>query len=97
VNNFPCTKCGACCQRAGAAGLMPSKADGSCLYLNTDNTCSVYDKRPDFCSIDKMYKKRQLIMSKKDYYKLTAKICNKFIEEDGLDDKFKIDLKIFDH
>ena len=75
---FPCTKCGACCKRAGATGLMPSKADGSCIYLNTDNTCSVYNKRPDICSIDKMYKKRQLLMSKKEYYKLSAKICNQY-------------------
>ena len=95
---FPCTQCGACCKRAGLTGLMPSKEDGSCIYLNDDNSCSVYSQRPDICSIYKMYKKRKpenLLLkdtSERDYYKLTAKICNQFIKEDGLDDKYKIDV-----
>ena len=73
---------------------MPSKEDGSCIYLNKDNSCSIYHQRPEVCSIDKMYRKRKLddTMSKKDYYKLTAKICNQFIEEDDLDKKYKIDV-----
>jgi Fe-S-cluster containining protein len=95
---FPCTQCGACCKRAGETGLMPSKKDGSCIYLSDDNRCSIYSQRPDICSVYKMYKKyktKKLLpkgTSERDYYKLTAKICNQFIEEDGLDDKYKIDI-----
>ena len=88
---FPCTQCGACCRRAGVTGLMPSNEDGSCIYLNKDNTCSIYNQRPEVCNIDKM-RKKQTILSKKEYYKLSAKVCNQFIEEDGLDDKYKIDV-----
>jgi Fe-S-cluster containining protein len=74
---------------------MPSKKDGSCIYLNKDNRCDIYHQRPEVCSIDKMYKKRQLeeSMPKKDYYKLTAKVCNQFIDEDNLDEKYKIDVE----
>ena len=89
---FPCTQCGACCKRAGATGLMPSKEDGSCIYLNKDNTCSIYHQRPDVCNIDKM-RRKQTKLSKKEYYRLSAKICNHFIKEDNLDDKYKIDVE----
>jgi Fe-S-cluster containining protein len=100
---FPCTKCGACCKRAGESGLMPAKKDGSCIYLNKDNTCSIYNKRPDICNLDKLYKHLKLQgaklhgvfspkMSKKEWYIKNAEACNKFIEEDGLDKKYKIDI-----
>ena len=91
---FPCTKCGACCKRAGETGLMPARKDGSCIYLNKDNTCSIYSKRPDICKINKAYKifNFHKNLSKKQYYKLTAEQCNKFIDEDGLDSRYKIDV-----
>jgi Fe-S-cluster containining protein len=99
MKGFPCTECGACCRRAGMTGLMPSKEDGSCIYLNKDNRCDIYHQRPAICNISKMYKQHKLQgtlpqdTSKKDYYKLNANVCNQFIEEDNLDDKYKIDVE----
>ena len=97
---FPCTECGACCRRVGttAQGLLPTKEDGeTCLYLE-GNLCSIYENRPDICNLSVMYDKHKLSgllpksASKRDYYKLAAKLCNVFIEEDDLDDKYKMDV-----
>lgn len=55
---------------------------GVCSKL-VDNKCSVYDKRPDVCSVDrswKLYSKE----TKEDYYKQNAEICNLLIKEAGL-------------
>ena len=32
------------------------KGDGSCKYLSSDNTCSIYEDRPDICRVDHQYK-----------------------------------------
>lgn len=29
------------------------KPDGSCCFLEPDNTCAIYEHRPDLCNIDK--------------------------------------------
>jgi len=34
-----CKKCGSCCNRNGIR----------CPYLTSDNLCSVYDNRPNWC------------------------------------------------
>ena len=93
---FPCTKCGACCMKAGELGFMPAKEDGSCIHLNKDNMCDIYDERPDICSIEKTYYMHRMQgiihndMTKEDYYKASALICNIFMDEKDIDDSFRI-------
>lgn len=40
-----CKRCGFCC------GFVDGKiTEGSCKHLNTDGSCSIYDKRAEFCN-----------------------------------------------
>ena len=103
--NFPCTGCGACCKRVGNLEAHLVKDDqesmlyfpyswdenGVCENLNLeDNSCKVYETRPTICNIDKMFQFVQNGMSKKEFYDVNIFLCNKMIDEDGLDEKFKV-------
>jgi Fe-S-cluster containining protein len=105
TNSFPCTGCGACCKRINNLEAHIVKDDpehmlyfpyswdenGVCENLNLeDNSCNVYETRPTMCNIDKMFQFVQNGMSKKEYYNVNIFLCNKMIEEDGLDEKFKV-------
>ena len=71
-----------------------AKEDGSCVMLDENNKCKVYDKRPDACNVDKMYDRfHSNVKTKKEIYLLEATICNSFVEQDGIDNKYLIDLK----
>jgi len=99
---FDCTGCGSCCRRVGKfIGKLKElgfpyevKEDGSCEMLGADNKCKVYDSRPDVCSVEKMYETvhSKTGATKKEIFKKEAEICNSFIKEEKLDDKFLIDI-----
>ena len=94
---FPCTKCGACCKRAHLIEnfqYVDYKNTG-CKKLN-DNKCSIYLNRPFICNMEKV---RNLLFSNiklKEYYKISAIICNKLMQEDKMDESYLIDLKQFE-
>ena len=98
---FQCTECGACCRRAGKLG-MPTKEDGSCIYLNDKNRCDIYEIRPAICSVDKTFDvlKKQTILpadlTLKEFYIINNKECNKMIKKDKLNKKYLIDLDEYD-
>ena len=100
---FPCTQCGACCRRAGETGLMPSKEDGSCVYLNGENQCDIYEDRPEHCSVKSMFtkkKKQESIpkdISYKQYCIHSTKICHVMIDSLGLDERYKVDIREYDN
>lgn len=90
---FPCTGCGQCCRRISGLVGKPSfpykaKDDGSCEMLTADNKCSIYDTRPEVCRVDKMIEKAG--MDKERAYKMTAELCNLWIDEAGLPESFKV-------
>ena len=58
---FLCSKCGACCRLAGGKFGLPDRGDGACSYLNEDNTCSIYNDRPEVCRIGLMATKKLAI------------------------------------
>jgi len=95
--NFPCSKCGACCRRAGnwSNGIVPVKADGSCGHLLPDDTCGIYDERPVVCNVTRGYV--ELFsgggLTEKEFFRLNSMVCNEMIRADGLDSKFLIDLE----
>lgn len=62
--------------------------------LGEDNKCKVYDNRPDVCSVEKMFDKfhSHTGATRKEIFKKEAQVCNSFIKEDKLDDKFLIDV-----
>lgn len=65
-NKFNCQKCGACCRSI------------KCDKLNKDNTCSIYETRPEICKVENMYEFRKDIMkvSKEEYFLLTSQMCD---------------------
>ena len=84
---------------AGKTGLMPSKEDGSCVYLNGENQCDIYEDRPEICNVRQMYRNRTqkgLKMSYRDYCIESTKACHKIIEEMGLSKRYKIDIREYD-
>lgn len=95
---FLCSGCGACCRAAGkmngASYGLPIKEDGSCAHL-VGNSCSIYNSRPDICRVDKMAHKNPIETSK-DYFIRSTKACHLLIDNEGLDNKYKIDIKEYD-
>jgi Fe-S-cluster containining protein len=109
MDKFPCTGCGACCKRISklknflvtddTEDLMyfPYQWDenGICENLNQeDNTCNIYESRPTICNVEKIFElSKGGPKEKQKFYKINAEQCNRMIEEDGLDEKFKIYLQ----
>ena len=92
---FLCSQCGACCRKAGELGGakygLPIKEDGSCGHLK-NNLCSIYEERPDVCNSNKLPGKKPS-QSKKEYFIENTLGCHKLIDAEGLDSKYKIDIK----
>ena len=76
---FPCTACGACCRNVQ---YMPAKEDGSCIYLQEDNKCEIYETRPSICRIPT---NPPLIP-----HENTAEICNYLQRELGIDESYRV-------
>jgi len=102
--SFGCTGCGSCCKRVGdnlAAHQKNGfpygvKEDGrTCEKLGEDNKCMVYENRPDMCNVETMFYKlhSRSGKSKKTVFLEEAKICNKFMDEDGVDESLRVNLK----
>lgn len=96
---FPCSRCGACCRRAGKSGFMPDRGDGACVHLTQDNLCSIYETRPELCNMERMWEKRNRELdleargiTKLGYFKVNSEVCNSMIKEDQMDEKYMIDL-----
>ena len=86
---FPCTGCGCCCKKVGVIKPFlteeefPYNTDeyGVCEML-IDNKCSVYDNRPDVCSVYKMAMKSNIPIEQ--YYNMSIIVCNAFMDQDNL-------------
>lgn len=48
---------------------------GRCEKLNADNTCAVYDNRPDVCSVEKTWAMAHSEISKEIYFKQAFSMC----------------------
>lgn len=90
---YPCTKCGACCKmiyKSPIADKNMLNNDGSCKYL-VNNSCSIYENRPEFCNVKIMYEKYY----KNDYsllqfYQMNAEVCNQLQELLLIDQSYRI-------
>lgn len=95
---FPCTGCGLCCQNI--VDIEELKAfdlgNGTCRYLNRqDNSCSVYDTRPDICKIETMFAiKYHQFFTKSDFYIENAKVCNELQNKYNLDENFRVNIGV---
>lgn len=88
TNKFPCVGCGACCRKLHLlkeeqlkdVGLE-AREDGSCVNLKEDNSCSIYEDRPDICIVSN----RGTDYTSEEYNKIVADICNDWMDEEGSD------------
>lgn len=68
-------------------------ATGRCEMLNDDNTCKVYDTRPDICSIDRTWKKyREGQHPLEESYRQNIEACNELIRKFNYPDKYLINV-----
>lgn len=78
---------------------MPDRGDGACIYLGQDNLCTIYETRPTLCNVEAMFSIRKKIepnLTLKEHYIRNNELCNKWIEEDGLDPSYLIDIKQYE-
>lgn len=75
----------------------PIRTDGSCSKLNNiTNECTVYDQRPDVCSVKKTFQMMQQDgLIHKDvpealYMGITGTLCNQWQEESGTDKSYRV-------
>ena len=62
--------------------------NGKCENLTEDNKCSVYENRPTMCNIDKL--QSFFGIDKTHFYKANIEACNKMMENDNIDKKYRI-------
>lgn len=103
MESFPCSGCGCCCKRIDKLlnslqffseedqeilNFPYKHKNGICENLNEQNECSIYENRPLICNVDKFaeyYNKE-----KKSFYLNTIEVCNEIMDEDNIDEKFRI-------
>ena len=97
---FICSGCGACCRRIG---LVRDKFEelnfpyqvnekGWCEMLGENNECKVYETRPEVCRTNKTYDNFfSKAMTRAEYYTMNTELCNKWMSEDKMDEKFILD------
>ena len=76
-------------------GLMPQRKDGACIHLAEDNTCQIYETRPEMCRVNVMAERNRhkLGLSQAEYFKIANQICNRWMEEDGIDESYRIKIQ----
>ena len=74
---FECNQCGLCCRNIDKIPQLKDFHDGNgiCKYLH-NNICSIYDNRPDICSVDRMYEKYfENQYTRSEFYDLNKLVC----------------------
>ena len=81
---FKCDCCGLCCMNLKMSKLYSDldRGDGICRFFNMKTRlCTIYERRPDKCNIDKMYEMYySKKISKEKYYQLNYAACRKLKE-----------------
>lgn len=82
---FDCDHCGECCRHLFGSELYSDldRGDGTCIYLDEEtNLCTIYDKRPDKCNIDRIYELYyKEVMTLEEYYQRNHDSCELFKKE----------------
>jgi len=85
LEKFKCDCCGLCCRHVDRNIFNNNldRGDGVCKFLDTSkNLCTIYDNRPDFCNVEKGYKKYFAeLYSEEEYLQLNYLACEKLKEE----------------
>lgn len=82
------------------------KLDGKTCEKFDEETrlCTIYATRPDLCNVETMYYMKHDIeatlsgknKTKKEVFLAESKICNSWIRQDGLDEKYLVDEKQYE-
>lgn len=80
-----CNGCkGYCCRVAGMLMRELDKGDGSCIFLNKDYKCDIYDHRPLICNTDRLYERYfKETYTKEQWTKMQEEACR------GLHERFR--------
>lgn len=76
---FKCDKCGLCCRHINLTAVSDDldRGDGICKHLDElSNLCRIYDNRPVFCNVDKMYLNFSDKMTVEKFYEINYLSCN---------------------
>jgi Fe-S-cluster containining protein len=80
MNDFPCNRCGLCCQHVGLAPetRFLDRGDGACRHLDTvSKDCRIYEQRPDICRVDRQYTLNySRSLSWEQYVALNLEVCS---------------------
>lgn len=86
ISGFKCDCCGLCCMNLRMSELYSDldRGDGICMYFDMNSRlCSIYEKRPEKCNIDKMYEYLyQRKMSREQFYQLNYDVCDSLKKKD---------------
>jgi len=75
---FNCWQCGACCRFCHMVPELKQfdRGDGTCIHLQEDNSCGIYEDRPDVCNTQTMWKKHYSQgMTWNQYVKYGEEVC----------------------
>ena len=83
TGKFNCDGCGACCRLVPDQALLyyglPRSERGGCGHLREDNSCAIYESRPDICDVRKVWEQNHRAnVSWEDYCLLNEEICGIF-------------------
>lgn len=71
----------------------PFNSDGTCLHLKPDNSCAIYESRPDICNVATTWNKyHKDYISKENYFLSAAMLCNSMMVEAAIPDNFFIQI-----
>ena len=97
MSSFPCSSCGLCCQNISHIEELQEfdLGNGVCKYFSyIDNSCEIYEKRPNICRVDKMFDiKYYQYFSKEEFYTENAKVCNNLQEKYKINKSFRVKIK----
>ena len=74
---FSCDKCGLCCRNIDRIPELKTfhNGNGICKFL-INNKCSIYDRRPLICNVDRVYEKFfRTSYTLEEFYKLNHQVC----------------------
>lgn len=78
--------------RTKAVATFPFKTNekGWCEKLGEDGKCTVYENRPDVCSVEKSFELFAGGRTKEEYFTANAQLCNSWIRKEGLGTEFLV-------
>lgn len=91
--SFPCTRCGLCCKNIGGIRELTQYDSGAgiCKHFQPELGCLIYESRPLVCRIEEGYDLyARDSVTKVEYIKLNAEVCNRLQEEAGMAIEFRV-------